>query len=84
MKPSIDPKIFVSVAGKFGLPLFVYDASIINQQIQNLRNAFDVAQLEIRYASKAQSTIAILQHIYQHGCGIDTVSPGEIIMALKA
>ncbi|HJW30510.1 MAG TPA: diaminopimelate decarboxylase, partial [Saprospiraceae bacterium] len=41
-------------------------------------------QPEIRYACKALNTIRILELIYQNGCGIDTVSPGEITMALQA
>ncbi|HUR31964.1 MAG TPA: diaminopimelate decarboxylase, partial [Saprospiraceae bacterium] len=84
MKLSIEPKKLLSVADEFSLPLFVYDAATIDQQVNVLKNAFQVPALEIRYASKALNTIAILSHIYQQGCGIDTVSPGEITMAIKA
>ena len=69
---------------RYGLPLFVYDAAVIRRQILALRNAFEELQPEIRYACKALNTIAVLRFIHQNGCGIDTVSPGEIIMALKA
>lgn len=74
----------LSIADTYGLPLFVYDASIIQRQVNTLMQAFDVPKLEIRYASKALTTIGILQEIYRHGCGIDTVSPGEISTALHA
>jgi diaminopimelate decarboxylase len=84
MELSIPADILIDLANKFGLPLFVYDPVIIDQQINALKNAFNVPNLEIRYASKAQNTIAIIKHIYENGCGIDTVSPGEITMALKA
>ncbi|MEO6133391.1 MAG: diaminopimelate decarboxylase, partial [Saprospiraceae bacterium] len=84
MMTSIDTELFLSFGKRYGLPLFVYDTNIIDQQIQKLLSAFDVPLLEIRYASKAQNTISILRHIYDHGCGIDTVSPGEIVMALRA
>ena len=84
MNLSIDPKELISIAEEFGLPLFVYDAATIEKQINVLKQSFQVPSLEIRYASKALNTIAILAHIYQQGCGIDTVSPGEITMALKA
>ena len=74
----------LSLADSFGLPLFVYDAATIDRQIDTLKSSFDVPSLEIRYACKALSTIGVLKQIYKHGCGIDTVSPGEIIMALEA
>ncbi|MEO5905530.1 MAG: diaminopimelate decarboxylase, partial [Saprospiraceae bacterium] len=74
----------LSLATQYGLPLFVYDADTISRQINILKETFAVPSLEIRYASKAQNTIGILKHIYEQGCGIDTVSPGEIVMARKA
>lgn len=84
MQLAITPDKLLSIADKFGLPLFVYDADTISEQIFSLKKAFNVPKLEIHYACKALSTIAILSHIYEQGCGIDTVSPGEITMALKA
>jgi diaminopimelate decarboxylase len=74
----------LTLSRAYGLPLFVYDAGSIEHQIETLRRAFDVPDLEIHYACKALSTIGILKHIYAHGCGMDTVSPGEIEMALQA
>ena len=81
---SIPHDIMLQQAKRYGLPLFVYDAGIIDRQIESLTNSFEVPSLQIRYACKALSTIGILKHIYQRGCGIDTVSPGEILMAIKA
>ncbi len=81
---ALPPGQLLSLAGTYGLPLFVYDAAGIDRQIETLTRSFDVPSLDIRYACKALSTIGILKHIYQHGCGIDTVSPGEIVMALLA
>jgi len=74
----------LSIAGQYGLPLFVYDADVIRRQIESLKLAFGSPRPEIRYACKALNTIAILRLINQNGCGIDTVSPGEITMALQA
>ena len=84
MTPSLPSEYFISLAKSYGLPLFVYDAGVIKKQIGILKTVFDVPKLEIRYASKAQNTTSILRYIYEQGCGIDTVSPGEITMALKA
>lgn len=80
----MSPRELTPVCREFGMPLFVYDAATIDRKISELKEAFDVPSLEIRYASKALNTISILSHIHGQGCGIDTVSPGEITMALKA
>ncbi|HEX5113474.1 MAG TPA: diaminopimelate decarboxylase [Saprospiraceae bacterium] len=74
----------LALAGEYGLPLFVYDAEVIRHQIRLLKESFGSSSPEIRYACKALNTIAVLRLIHQNGCGIDTVSPGEIMMAMKA
>ncbi len=84
MTPSIPGENLITLADEFGLPLFVYDAQTITTQISKLKQAFKVPSFEIRYACKALNTIGILQHIHQQGCGIDTVSLGEIRLALEA
>ncbi len=84
MNLSIPSSQLLLIAKDFGSPIFVYDADIIGQQVRKLQEAFQVSSLEIRYASKALNTISVLSYIHQQGCGIDTVSPGEIMMALKA
>jgi diaminopimelate decarboxylase len=60
-------------------PLYVYDAAIIEQRIEDLR-AFDV----IRYAQKANSNLAVLDLVRRHGCVVDAVSAGEIERAMAA
>jgi diaminopimelate decarboxylase len=84
MTTSLPADYLLTLSKRHGLPLFVYDADVIDRQIQKLRSAFEVPKLELRYASKALNTTSILRHIYERGCGIDSVSPGEIMMALNA
>lgn len=74
----------LSLAQLHGLPLFVYDARTIDRQIESLKSAYTGIHLDIRYACKALSTIGIVRYIHQQGCGIDTVSPAEIMIALHA
>jgi diaminopimelate decarboxylase len=74
----------LELAKLHGLPLFVYDAGFIAQQVAVLRESFAPFVPEIHYACKALNTIGILRHIHEQGCGIDAVSPGEIEMALRA
>lgn len=84
MNPIIPGDKLLSLAREFGLPLFVYDAQTISRQIDQLTQAFKVPDFQIRYACKALTTSGIVQHIHAKGCGIDTVSAGEISVALKA
>ncbi len=58
---------------QFGTPTYVYDAEIIRQRFNELRQ-FDV----IRYAQKANSNLAILDLIRRLGGVVDAVSAGEI------
>jgi len=67
------------LAREFGTPVFVYDAEKISQRIGDLR-AFDT----VRYAMKACSNIAILDHVRRQGALVDTVSAGEVERALAA
>ncbi len=67
------------LAQKYGTPLFVYDAALIKERIQDL-SEFDV----VRYAQKACSNIAILDLVRKAGALVDSVSAGEIHRAIKA
>lgn len=67
------------IANKFGTPTYVYDANVIAQKVNDLKQ-FDV----IRYAQKACSNIGILNRLRQHGVLVDAVSAGEIQRAFAA
>ncbi|HEV2719998.1 MAG TPA: diaminopimelate decarboxylase [Thermoanaerobaculia bacterium] len=74
----------LDLARRFGTPLYVYDAAVIRRQIERVKRAF--ARLPFRpfYAMKANSNLAILRLVHQHGFGADAVSPGEIFLARHA
>jgi diaminopimelate decarboxylase len=67
------------LARQFGTPLYVYDASVIRQRLQQLAR-FDV----VRYAQKALSNLAVLAYLRRLGAVVDAVSAGEIHRALRA
>ncbi len=67
------------IVEKFGTPVWVYDAHIMRQRIEDLK-PFDV----IRFAQKACSNINILKLMRASGVKIDAVSKGEIERALVA
>jgi diaminopimelate decarboxylase len=67
------------LAGRFGTPVYVYDAEKILARVRDLAR-FDV----IRYAQKACSNIAILDLVRRAGVLVDAVSAGEVHRALAA
>nr|AGC71380.1 diaminopimelate decarboxylase [uncultured bacterium A1Q1_fos_1815] len=67
------------LVSRYGTPTYIYDASTINQKIDDLK-AFDV----IRYAQKACNNIAILDRMRKKGVVVDAVTAGEVQRALKA
>ncbi|RLM19724.1 diaminopimelate decarboxylase [Brenneria alni] len=64
---------------RFGCPIWAYDAQIIIDRIDKLRQ-FDT----IRFAQKACSNTHILRLMHQQGVKVDSVSLGEIERALVA
>ncbi|WP_096270507.1 diaminopimelate decarboxylase [Paucisalibacillus globulus] len=76
----------VELSKKYGTPLYVYDVSIIRERCRAFVNTFkDLGvRAQVAYASKAFSSIAILQVIKQEGLSVDVVSEGELYTALKA
>ncbi|WP_369789827.1 diaminopimelate decarboxylase [Rouxiella sp. WC2420] len=69
----------LAVVKEFGCPVWAYDAQVIEQRINQLRQ-FDV----IRFAQKASSNIHILRLMREQGVKVDSVSLGEIERALAA
>lgn len=76
----------VELAKKYGTPLYVYDVSIIRNNARAFVQAFERlgARGKVAYASKAFSSIAMLQVANQENLYLDVVSEGELYTALKA
>src|SRR5690625_4846434 len=76
----------VDLVHEYGTPLYVYDVGIIRENCQTFINTFKELQVnaQVTYASKAFSSIAILQVIHEEGLSLDVVSEGELYTALKA
>ncbi len=69
---------------RFGTPLYVYDAAVLRQRIDQLKRAFSALPFRPFYAMKANSALAILRLVHGNGFGADAVSPGEIFLARRA
>ncbi len=76
----------IQLASEFGTPLYVVSEEHFRSRIQRYRNAFKTAYSrgKISYASKANSTLALIKIAYQEGCSIDVASEGELRVALAA
>jgi diaminopimelate decarboxylase len=72
------------LAEKYGCPLYVYDSAVMAQQYERMVNAFDVKQLKINYACKANTNLTILKLFKRWGAGLDTVSIQEVELGLHA
>lgn len=75
---------FLEIAEKYGLPLYIYDGVHIKNQYKILRSAFPTEKLDIHFAMKANNNPEILKFMRGLGCGLDTVSLGEVLIALRA
>ncbi|MBX3095849.1 MAG: diaminopimelate decarboxylase [Fimbriimonadaceae bacterium] len=74
------------LANEFGTPLYVVDETHLRHRIRKYIEAFRSAYAvsELSFASKANSTLAILAIAYDEGCVIDVASEGELEAALRA
>ncbi|MEH6990916.1 diaminopimelate decarboxylase [Cytobacillus firmus] len=76
----------VELASQFGTPLYVYDVALIRERARGFKETFEKLGIEaqVAYASKAFSTVAMVQLVDEEGLSLDVVSGGELYTALAA
>ena len=75
----------LNITQEYGCPVYVYDAAKITAQYTRLTDAFKtIKNFKLKYAIKALSNIAVLQHIKDLGAGLDAVSIQEVQLGLAA
>lgn len=85
-----DNKLFIgqinaeSLIKKYGSPLYVYDLSLIKDRYSSLVESITYPKLKIHFACKANSNRELLKELRKMSAGIETVSLGEINVALSA
>lgn len=82
--PTMNQTQLLDLAAKYGTPLFVYDADIMERQYNRLVNAFEGINLNIQYACKALNNQAVLKFFNSLGSGLDTVSIEEVKLGIMA
>jgi diaminopimelate decarboxylase len=76
----------VQLVEKYGTPLYVYDVALIRERARGFKNTFEKhgIKAQVAYASKAFSTIAMVQLVEEEGLSLDVVSAGELYTAIAA
>ncbi|AZU63208.1 diaminopimelate decarboxylase [Neobacillus mesonae] len=76
----------LELAKNFGTPLYVYDVALIRERARGFKQAFEEQQVraQVAYASKAFSTVAMVQLAEEEGLSLDVVSGGELYTAITA
>ncbi|RHW41194.1 diaminopimelate decarboxylase [Neobacillus notoginsengisoli] len=76
----------IELAEEYGTPLYVYDVALIRERARGFKREFDEqgVKAQVAYASKAFSTIAMIQLAAEEGLSLDVVSGGELYTAKAA
>jgi len=67
-----------ALAKRYGTPLYVYSADQIVERLGLFQEALKNREHLVCYAVKANSALAILRLLAEHGAGFDIVSGGEL------
>ena len=74
----------IKMVEEFGTPVYVYDVSLIRQRARSFKEAFEKHGInaQVAYASKAFSSVAMIQLAEEEGLSLDVVSGGELYTAI--
>lgn len=73
-----------AVAKLYGTPTYVYSAATMEDNYRRLHAGLAGLDVQLCYAMKANSNLAVLRHFANMGAGFDLVSGGEIRRVLAA
>ena len=73
-----------AVTRLYGTPTYIYSAATITDNFERLKRSLSGLDLQICYAMKANSNLALLRLFSNLGAGFDLVSGGEIRRVLAA
>lgn len=68
----------------YNSPIYVYEADTIEEQYNQLKQAFRNVNHRVLYACKSNTNLNILSFLRELGAGLDTVSIQEVDIGLKA
>jgi len=73
-----------AVARLYGTPTYVYSATTMADNFRRLQSCLPGLDVQVCYAVKANSNLAVLRHLENLGAGFDLVSGGEIRRVIAA
>ncbi len=71
------------IANKVGTPLYLYSHHTLVDHFTKIKKAFAPVNPMICFAMKANGNLAVLKTLLNEGAGVDIVSQGELLKALK-
>src|SRR3989338_8351018 len=71
------------IAKKVGTPFYLYSHHTLVDHFTKIQKAFAKVKPIICFAMKSNSNLAVLKTLLDLGAGVDIVSQGEFIKALK-
>ncbi|MGP3667325.1 MAG: diaminopimelate decarboxylase [Candidatus Bathyarchaeota archaeon] len=82
----IDGVSSLELAEKYGTPLYVLSEKKVRENYKQLYKALSLNSKNFRiyYSAKANTNLSVLKILKDEGAYVDTVSPGEVFLALKA
>lgn len=72
------------IVKKTGSPCYIYSANTLKDHYKKLKKAFSAIDPLICFSIKTCNNIHLISELVKEGSGMDTVSGGEIFLALKA
>lgn len=72
------------IAKAVGTPFYLYSVSTFTDHLRRLKDAFRQMDPIICFSVKANSNLTLLKALVREGSGLDIVSGGELVRALKA
>ncbi|MGB9714230.1 MAG: diaminopimelate decarboxylase [Candidatus Bathyarchaeales archaeon] len=82
----VDGVSVLKLAEEFGTPLYLMSENKIRENYRRFNSAFSrhYGKLRVLYSAKANTNISILKILRSEGAWVDTVSAGEVYLALEA
>ncbi|MDE0692475.1 MAG: diaminopimelate decarboxylase [Gammaproteobacteria bacterium] len=80
----VDGLRLCDIAAEFGTPAYIYSWPAIEARYREMEAALAVVRGQIRYAVKANGSLAILSRLAGLGAGFDIVSGGELERVMRS
>jgi diaminopimelate decarboxylase len=72
------------LAKEYGTPLYVYEEDVLRARCRELKNLLKRPGFAVNYSMKSNGNVALLKIVRSEGLRVDTMSPGEIFLAMEA